>query len=467
MARVDAAAIRAAYCTQLLKDGEEERALALNEAATYSPISTLLTLHPEDEPSLKAINTHLVEIGLDILIANNEIAAAGTAYTELLSDVKQRLEAVDRILLTEECRLQDMNMLCGQNTDICRVVALSADDFSGRFSTDGEATFMLYATSAKAVDLTVVAVAGNGYEGNDYVYHEGKFLKEVIDTSDRALLCDESDTTAYEYSRLTVDPASKAAHPQLNRDDREAQCAIVLYGQEAFNIVKIASDMECLRLLDVLVSDDDGATYTSVLKHAIELHNRLASYSSADYIYGSGLIAFPSTRYLKLVFSSDGASQERIAFRSPAVSAGAAKDAVEVVDGARRRVVRINHIEAKTSKFVQESTLKTGNLVDDPVESIAIFANEYIPAHFPADNCFSYVLTVNGTDYPIIPINSQTNGVKVIRKEESGANEYTRAIGEAIKSAYLTVKIHSSLGNQTPFLSSVKVCYGRAVDANV
>ena len=115
--------------------------------------------------------------------------------------------------------------------------------------------------------------------------------------------------------------------------------------------------------------------------------------------------------------------------------------------------------------WLLELIITTNNLIKKPAKSIAIFANEYIPQHFPKGEYIYYTLTVNGIDYKITPINIDRNGTKIIKTSDFDiSSNYSIYIGEEIKTAYLTIKMRSISKYETPFLKNIKVLLG---DRNV
>lgn len=134
------------------------------------------------------------------------------------------------------------------------------------------------------------------------------------------------------------------------------------------------------------------------------------------------------------------------------------------LDNVKRHLIRVNDITAFTGKYAEQSYLETGELINNPVSSIAIFANEYVPPNFRESTYFEYVLIVNGIEYDIVPINCHRNGTKVIRYSGFSITEdYTKHIGESIKSAKLAVKITTPDTSTSPYISNIKVCLGKAV----
>jgi hypothetical protein len=463
MDRIGLETIKHAYQQNLIENGKNEKAYELAAKELYEPIFTALSSHPEEEPVTDDMNNALTEIGLDLLILNKEIAASSNAFAALMDDMKLRLDAVEQQLHVEEERLKDLNILCGNFAEFDRVTTLTDADFEGEFSTERGITFMAYTTALKVIDFSVLQVRGNGYEGNKYVYSKSKFLEESIDTSKHEFINDNSMITAYEYSRLTADASEKLVPTVVNFDKEEAECSIVIGATEVFNTIKLTSDFANVVIKDVLVSADDGATFQSTLNKPVQINNPDSKYESGEYAYGSGIICFPSTKYLKIVFRSNGSTTDKIAFKHlDTTDATNPKEKLINIESAKRHAVRINNMEVRSGKFAKKTVLQTAELVTSPVNSISIFANEYVPEHFPAGSYFKYVLNINGIDYEVTPINSQKAGVKIIKTSNySLIDESIKRVDESIKSASLTVVISAPNEAETPYLSNVKVCFGK------
>ena len=88
-----------------------------------------------------------------------------------------------------------------------------------------------------------------------------------------------------------------------------------------------------------------------------------------------------------------------------------------------------------------------------------IFANVYIPYGLDQDD-IKFILTINGQDYEVVPINSHLNGTKIIRfSGGKSSNIYTKLINEKIHSAYLTIQ-YTNTSEATPMVNNVKVLIG-------
>lgn len=128
---------------------------------------------------------------------------------------------------------------------------------------------------------------------------------------------------------------------------------------------------------------------------------------------------------------------------------------------ARRHTIKLNGISAEGNQYALTTTRRSRQLITEPVESMAFFCNEYIPDHFPDSQYIKYILTINGTDHEVVPINSEKNGKKIVRTTASGLNsDYVLYLSESIKSAYLTIIIKTPNKTETPFISNLKVLIG-------
>ena len=188
------------------------------------------------------------------------------------------------------------------------------------------------------------------------------------------------------------------------------------------------------------------------------LNNKEDSYKNQDYIYGSNIIAFPDSLYVKITFESKGYLNDTIAFDKVIAENDKTSTLTTIVSTAKRHVIRINDIESKRKQYIKESAFKTNELITNKkdIYAISVFANIYLPNNISEDNV-SFILTINGIDYNIKPVNSYSDGIKIIRFSQGKMPvEYTKYIGEKITSAYLTVVIKSK-NKLTPYINNIKV----------
>lgn len=457
--------IKESYSDAMLQMDRVDEAIDLKQKDFATPVFNELSVHPEDEPSIDRINYALADISIDLLALDKEFSAAASLYNSLINSVKTRLDAVDEQLLAEEERIKDMNIICGNYKEFSSVKTLATTDFEGYFSSEGEYTFSTQKLNVNEISPQILQVTGNGYEGNQYVRNTESFEKDSMDTSTRIYMTDQNLVTAYEYSRLTMSEKEKQYPQDANLDSEEAQCGIILFASEAFNTMKLSSDIDTVMIEDILTSGDEGLTFASVLPKAVAMNNMDAKYESGEYAFGSGVLCFPETQYVKLLLKSQGATSDKLAFKSiDTTDAEKPVEKIMTLENTKRHVIRINNISVRSGTYAGAAKMDTGELIKTPVNSIAVFANEYIPPYYSKDSTYiEYVLNVNGVDHKIVPINSDANGTKVIRHAEySAADDYVVHLNESIKSAKLTVNLYSLDGKSTPYLSNVKICLGKA-----
>lgn len=143
----------------------------------------------------------------------------------------------------------------------------------------------------------------------------------------------------------------------------------------------------------------------------------------------------------------------------------AAQTEVVKVQSAKRHAIKINDINVFRNKYDINNVITSNNLVSVPSRSIAIFCNEYIPKHFNSGEYIKYIMKINGKDYEMVPINSDKNGIKIIKTSDYDFNsDYVEYIEEKITSAYLTIKITCPNEYETPYISDLKILVG---DKNV
>lgn len=287
----------------------EEIATAEDE---YTPIFKPRDIHPEEEPSVEEINMFITDIGHDLTILNHELAVAGDKFKNLMEDTKLRLEKVQRDIAIEEERLKDLNMLCGDHSEFDTVETLTMDDFEGAAS-DIEGVFHAKPTEEAEAKLYIVDVRGNGYEGNDFVYKDKRFVADRMFTGDRSYLTDRSLGTVYEYSRINADESEENAFALVNFDNVEAECTITLRADSPISMLQVLTEMKNIILKEVSVSDD-GAVFRPVTEEAIAFNDKENMYRHGAYVYGSGIICFPASLYVKLTLQSDGHTDDKIAF---------------------------------------------------------------------------------------------------------------------------------------------------------
>lgn len=296
-----------------IEKGNLERAKEIATATDlYNPIFKPKDIHPEEEPVLDEINSSTEDIAHDLTALNDELALAGERFKKLMEDTKLRLEQIQKNIAIEEERLKDLNMLCGEYSGFDTVETLTIDDFEDAAS-DIEGVFHAKKSEESDATLVVLDVKGNGYEGNEFVYKDKEFIANHMYTGDRRYMTDKSLTTAYEYSRINADESEENAFSFVNFDNVEAECTITLKANRPISMIQVLSDMENIVLKEVSVSDD-GAIYKPATEEAIAFNDKEQIYRNGGYVFGTGVICFPTSSFIKLTFQSNGYTDDKIAF---------------------------------------------------------------------------------------------------------------------------------------------------------
>lgn len=306
--------IKKTYRDILQKQGNYEVASQINIKDFTEPLYKGLIIHPEIEPSLKTINESLQKISVDLVALNSQYSSVANFYNDLMTEVLTNLESVDETIEREKERIQDMNIIAGNISSFSTIKTLTASELSGTCSMEDEHTFMCRATDRTSVFINIEDVLGNGYEGNTYVYNDGIYEKDIIDSSVRNKMIDDSSTSYWEYSRITMPECQKHYPSEVNFDNNEAECTILISGEEEFNSLKIQSDINNLSVEQISVSYDEGLTYQDTMVDPIDILNPSQKYENTDYIYGSGLLSFPATTYAKIKLRSNGSLDDNLAF---------------------------------------------------------------------------------------------------------------------------------------------------------
>ena len=248
----------------------------------------------------------------------------------------------------------------------------------------------------------------------------------------------------------------------FHTDDAEANCTVTFKFKSKANELLLKSSLNSVKVVGVKYSQD-GLKYTDLPIMPFTINKKDESYKNQGYIYGSNIISFPASYYVKITFQSTGYLNETIAFERSVAEEG--KDKVNtyttIVPSAKRHVVRINDILFREKAFIGDCYLKSRELIDKDtnVYAISIFANTYLPEGLTNDN-IQFILTVNGNEYKMKPVNSHEDGIKIIRFSQGKMpNKYTTYIGEKIQSASLSIRI-KPLKGLSPYINNLKILLG-------
>lgn len=434
--------IKQAYSQQLIEVGDSERGIAVYNKEIDEPIYEGTAFHPESEPVKDAIDTAFEEIVTDFTGLSKELIQISDDYTTLINNMKIRLAAIDQRLEAEEDRIRDLNAICGKYTSFDIVTSVTDTTVTGTFSYSNKTFTGTKTDSSDSVTLTVSDIRGNGYEGNAYIQYP------LVDTSDRNALVDLDELTDWEYSRYTGTNSDNVSF-LINQDNEPARCVITLEGDNNFIGISLKS-VEDIVIESVSTSEDGGISYETQLEKEIHINQKDRKYTDANYAYESGVLAFPQTDNVKIQIRSNGVTEDKVVDNDG-----------NVLSDVYRHLISIDEITADNSTY-SDAYFTTNELIGQPVSSIAVFANEYIPSHFSDDTYITYTLTVNGIDYDVVPMNSNQSGTKIIRYSDyTTGDDSIKHIDETIKNATLTVYISMPDCGGTPYLSNLKVCLGK------
>lgn len=431
-----------------------------------TPITKKTWLHPEDD-NYQGINNTLMTASEDILILDNSMIELTNKLNELTETTTLRLNNVKDKLIHEKERLQDIIIMCNKYTDFENSIKLTDKDFDGNF-TYNNGVFSCYTLSQDNVRYNIKDITGNGYVGNKYVWdmREQKYLKDSLDTSDTKSLKDNSYATFWEYSRLTANDTEEYVVPEINFDSEEAKCTLFVEVEGDANEIVINSEDEDIILADIHTSNNNK-DFTDIGLEAIPINKQEESYNNSEYVFTSGKVACKPSKFFKLTFESNGYKDETIAFDRQKILADNDKEITEKVftpiETAKRHVIRLNDLYFKKAKYSSEAQFTSRELVtDQPVSIISLFCNTYLPEGLD-EKCIKFIMTVNGVDYEIKPVNSHLDGTKIIRfSQGTMKSDYSVYLNEKIKSAKLKVILNSKHG-LSPFVNNLKVLVGDIV----
>lgn len=417
-------------------------------------------IHPEEYGNEK-INQTIKDGFSDIINIDNKIKDLGKQTNELLEKTVKRLDVVMDVINSEKERLQDIVMLCNVKTDYENAISLIDSDFTGKFNYE-DGVFSCQTSSTTSVTGTVETVEGNGYIGNKYVRNENKYQEKVISTKNSTALLDNNLSTYWEYSRVTASSTEPYLISDFHTDDAEANCTVTFKLKSAANELLLKSNLNTVKVVGVRYSND-GVKYNDLDILPFTINQKNESYKNQGYIYGSNIISFPKSSYIKITFQSTGYLNEILAFERTVTQEGSDKVDIitTIVPTAKRHVIRLNDSYFREKSYIGDSILKSKELINNDLNifAISIFANVYFPEGVSEDN-IRFTLTVNGNDYNIEPVNSQKNGIKIVRFSQGKIpNKYTKYIGEKIQSAHLTIKMRPQKG-LTPYISNLKILLG-------
>ena len=417
-------------------------------------------IHPEEEPDIEKMNEVITSAKLDINYLDESIIDTATNFNNLLISTRLKLLNIKEMLNAERERQQDINILCNKFSEFSSVMNLYEKDFTGNLTFKGN-VLQSHVLSNIAVKFSVESIDGNGYAGNKHVYLNNSFLEKAINTSKTKNINDNNLATSYEYSRITVNNEEESPS-EFNKDSLEAECSVLLSAKDPFNNIQISSDRDDLMLKEVYTSED-GLSFKLDKEYNISINSRSEVYNDSSYIYGSGILTVEPTKYIKMVFRSNGYTDDKLAFIKTFYSENLNSSAIKktmIVNSAKRHVIRLNNIDLFKNKYAKGMIISK-ELITSPIKCISLYCNEYINSNYTIGKNVSYYLILNGKEFKVEPINSQRNGKKIARKSSQVYKaEHVIYLNEEIKSAKLKIVMNASNVDITPYISDIKILIG-------
>lgn len=418
----------------------------------------LTYIHPEEEPNVDELNDTVTNIDKDLKYIDNTLIESAGLYKNLLETTKLKLTSIKELINLEKERQEDINILCNKFSDFSTVINLYEDSFEGELSFDNN---ILTAPIKKSdiISYKIEDISGNGQAGNSYVYQNGDFISNILDTSNTSNINDDNLATYYEYSRITMSDRNEDAPIVFNKDSLEAECTLLISSDDYINKIQVNSDRDDLILKEVYISND-GNTFKLDKEYNIQINKLQDKYSDQTYIYGSGIIVVPTCKYIKLCFKSNGYTDEDIAYIKVFNENTNITKKIQKVVSAKRHVIKLNEINLFKNVYTNGSSISK-ELINDPIKYISLYCNEYIDSNYTIEENIKYYFIINGEEFEIVPINSQRNGKKIVRtSSQTYKLDNTQYIDESIKSAKLKIVIDSANASITPFVSNIKILIG-------
>lgn len=424
------------------------------------PISIFRYLNPEATPNYYDEQRQMSEILLDINAVNSGINEIKSKIQDIFTEFDSCAKLLNDTLNTEISRIKDVSILCGANSPYNTVWPINAENMDSTVSTVeafNNEVFTAHLGEMKDTKYQIISVIGNGYDGNSFVYKDGAFENETDNCDNLEYILDDNDLTAFEYSRLCTDDKTEIIDGIINYDDKNVEVIITLMAESPASQISILSETEDI-MIEKVEYGNDGINFSKLDREPICINDKNKGYEKSDYIYGTGIICFPASRYIRLTLSSDTKATDRIAYKQD--------DTIIFKPFTKRKRVRINNIKLFSGSYSDGVFISNDLIEDGNVGAVSLFMNQYIPDHFTKDDYIQCSLIVNGTEYDIDPANIPgKNKINIIRYSDKNSSpstsDNTKIILETIKSLIVKIKIKSFNNSETPYISNIKLCLGK------
>ena len=449
--------IKEQYRDLLSRDAEYNNVLSkLVQKKEDTPLLEITEIEPEADLHYNTEQRQLSEILLDLHSINNGIIEAKDAIKTLISSFDDSLKKVSASVQKQVEQVNDINMLCGHASVYNAIIPVYVTDFQ---DTSAELlddkTLGASLAGQEQVPYDVISINGNGYSGNYFVYENGGFVSDINDCSNIEYLMDENDITSYEYSRLYAKQKSNIVNSLINYDDRPVECIITLSAQEAVCKMRLLSQDQKLAITK-LETSQDGIHYETRINEPLYINDLSKIYNDNTYIYGSNTLCFPYSHFIRVTLVNDETTQEELRIIE--------EDKIQKLDASRKRIsisgIELYRSEYSSCELISDNILKEGN-----VDKVSLFVSEYIPDHFPDMDYIHYFLILNGQEFPIVPVNSNKDGIRIVKytEESVSTDQTTEIIHETIKSIQVKITIQPYEESETPYISNMKLCIGKDI----
>lgn len=439
------------YIQMLINSGDFETANEKAALSEYSPLFKERTIHAEESPIIKDYNTMLIEAKNDINILNYEIMLNTVKLKSLADTIIFRFNEIEQKLLEEKSLRDDMQMLCNAYQEFENLIVV--DDYITYRTCDYQkGIFKARAESSKKINFSIKEITGNGHAGNNYVLDGDSFLKTSTPNNIEKALTDDDIQTYYDYQRITVGDSETLYGQYMYKDLIPARCNIVLEADSVVNECQINGNVF---ILNDLYFSNDGVSFSSSLSVPIKLDN-------TQSIQSTGYCAFPSGKYVKLACESFGVTDEKIGIETVEPSG----TSLQIIESAKRHLIRLNEIYLMRSVYKDNTYFSTDNLLNYPVQAVAVYADIYVPNHFKKDDYVQFTLTINSKSFKVVPINSELNGTKVIKTSTLDFNSsYSEYINEPITDVRLTVTFKCPNNYESAVIKHVRLMVGEKYES--
>lgn len=447
---------RERYKKFLAKTGDKETLKNVLNKKETEPILTKRIIQNEDEPNLDSVNKNIVETVLDISSLNDCIIKLADNYIDLKQQILQRLFSVQEEIKYEEERLKDTIFLCKNHDNFTKTISLNADSFSAEVGhSQDKKTLFCKEIKKDKIGYTVLDVTGNGIAGNNYIFSDNETAVKK-DTANVENINDGDLFSMFEYSRMEINNKKDTKQNIIFLDDDPCYCTLLLCADSPCTSMKIFTEDDTLIVSEIQVSQD-GEYYKTILNKDTQILNRDYCYNEYNYIYGSGIISFEPSTYIRVKLKSN-TNDHSIIYD---------KEIKKIVPGIIRKSIKISDISLYTSIY-KDIIIETEELIKKgKVSATALFSSVYIPYNFRKGE--SYVtmnLIINGKKVPVVPINSTDKGIKIVRSSLSILSpniEYIKYIKEDITSIKVQIGLHAFSDIQTPYVGNIKLCIDEEV----